>query len=80
VLITSRKSNWPDEVSDLAIDKLEETDAAAYLLEKTGSKRAKSDDDEQLAGDIARELDGLPVALEQAAARRRRIFVGVISD
>jgi len=77
VLITSRKSNWPDEVSDLAIDKLEETDAAAYLLEKTGSKRAKSDDDEQLAGDIARELDGLPVALEQAAAYICRRHIGL---
>jgi tetratricopeptide (TPR) repeat protein len=78
VLITSRRSNWPDEVADLAIDKLDEPDATAYLLEKTEHKRAASADDEQLAKEIARELDGLPVALEQAAAYicQRRIGFG----
>jgi hypothetical protein len=78
VLITSRRSNWPDEVADLSIDKLEEADAAAYLLEKTEGKRAKSADDEELAKEVARKLDGLPVALEQAAAYicRRRIGFG----
>ena len=68
VLITSRRSNWPDEVADLSIDKLEEADAAEYLLEKTEGKRTKSADDEALAKEIARKFDGLPVALEQAAA------------
>jgi len=67
VLITSRRSNWPDGVIDFTIDKLDEADAAAYLLEKTKDKRAKSAEDEELAGKIARELYGLPVALEQAA-------------
>jgi tetratricopeptide (TPR) repeat protein len=78
VLITSRRSNWPDEVADLSIDKLDEADAAAYLLEKTEGKRAKSAEDEALAKEIARELDGLPVALEQAAAYvcQRRIGFG----
>ena len=78
MLITSRRSNWPDEVADLSIDKLEEGDASAYLLEKTEGKRAKSADDEALAKEIARELDGLPVALEQAAAYicQRRIGFG----
>ncbi|TKJ37788.1 MAG: tetratricopeptide repeat protein [Planctomycetes bacterium B3_Pla] len=78
VLITSRRSNWPDDVADLAIDKLDEPDAVAYLLEKTQRKRAASADDEKLAKEIARKLDGLPVALEQAASYvcQRRIGFG----
>ncbi len=76
VLITSRRSNWPDEVADLSIDTLDEADAAAYLLEKTEGKRAKSADDEALAKKVARELDGLPVALEQTAAYIGRRHIG----
>ncbi len=78
VLITSRRSNWPDDVADLAIDKLDEPDAVAYLLEKTQYKRAASDNDEELAKEIARKLGGLPVALEQAASYicQRRIGFG----
>jgi len=68
VLITSRMSNWPDQVADLPIDKLTEVDAAAYLLEKTEGKRALSGEDEDLAGQVAHSLDGLPIALEQAAS------------
>ncbi len=68
VLITSRRSNWPDEVADLSIDKLDEVDAVAYLLEKTEGKRAKSANDEALAKEVGRELGGLPIALEQTAA------------
>jgi len=75
VLMTSRRSNWPDDIADLPIDKLSEPDAIAYLLEKTERKRAKSDDDKELAKKIARELDCLPVALEQAGGyiNKRRI-------
>lgn len=68
VLITSRMSDWPDEVADLPIDKLVEVDAAAYLLEKTEGKRRLSSEDEALAGELAHGLDGLPLALEQAAS------------
>jgi len=76
VIITSRMSNWPDEMSDLPIDKLEEADAAAYLLEKTKGKRTASDEDEQLARQLAGELDGLPIALEQAAAYINQRCIG----
>jgi len=76
VLITSRRSNWPDEVADLSIDKLDEADAAAYLLEKTEGKRSKSADDKALAKEVARKLDGLPVALEQMAAYISRRHIG----
>jgi len=75
VLMTSRRSNWPDDIADLPIDKLAEPDAVSYLLEKTGRKRAKSADDNELAKKVARELDCLPVALEQAGGyiNQRRI-------
>ena len=68
MLITSRRSNWPDEVADLSIDRLDEADAVAYILEKTEGKRAKSANEEALAKEVGRELDGLPIALEQTAA------------
>jgi tetratricopeptide (TPR) repeat protein len=68
VLITSRISDWPAEVADLPIDKLALNEAKAYLLEKTYGKRTDLPDDRRLAGQLAELLDGLPIALEQAAA------------
>jgi len=75
VLMTSRRSNWPDDIADLPIDKLAEPDAVAYIIEKTESNRSKSTDDEALAKQVACELDCLPVALEQAGGyiNQRRI-------
>ncbi len=66
VLISSRQSNWKG-VKKLAIDKLAKPDANAYLLEKT-EDRSKTSDDKDLVGELADKLDGLPIALEQAAA------------
>jgi tetratricopeptide (TPR) repeat protein len=68
VIITSRASNWPHGIADLSIDKLSTADAAAYLLQTTENKRAASKDDNHLAAQLADKLDGLPIALEQAAA------------
>jgi len=68
VLVTSRIANWPDGVQDMPIDKLEVADAAAYLLDKTEGSRTPADDDRAVAEQLARDLDGLPIALEQAGA------------
>lgn len=76
VIITSRMSNWPDEIGGFPIDKLEEADAAAYLLDKTKGKRTASAEDEQLAKQLAGELDGLPIALEQAAGYINQRCIG----
>ncbi|MCH7558973.1 MAG: tetratricopeptide repeat protein, partial [Planctomycetes bacterium] len=66
VLITSRRSNWKG-VKELPIYKLAIDDAIAYLLEKT-KDRSETTADKKLAGKLADKLDGLPIALEQAAA------------
>jgi len=76
ILLTSRRSNWPDDIADLPIDKLAEPDAVAYLLEKTDGKRSKSTDDEALAKQVARKLDCLPVALEQAGGYINQVRIG----
>ncbi len=68
VIITSRMSNWPASIADLSIDKLFIPDAADYLLQTTQNKRTSSNDDNRLATQLAEQLDGLPIALEQAAA------------
>jgi tetratricopeptide (TPR) repeat protein len=68
IIITSRSSNWPANITDLSIDKLSTPDAAVYLLQTTQNKRTTSNDDNRLATQLAEKLDGLPIALEQAAA------------
>jgi len=68
IIITSRSSNWPPSIADLSIDKLSTPDAADYLLQTTQNKRTPSNDDNRLAVRLAEHLDGLPIALEQAAA------------
>jgi len=76
VLLTSRRSNWPDDIADLPIDKLAEPDAVAYIIEKTERKRAKSDADKEFAKKISHQLDCLPVALEQAGGYINQMRMG----
>jgi tetratricopeptide (TPR) repeat protein len=67
VLITSRIANWSAVVMPLELHTFAEGDAVAFLLERT-SHRRQTDDDEIQARTIARELDGLALALEQTGA------------
>ncbi len=67
VLITSRISNWSAGVEPLELDVLAEADAAAFLIERTPHRSQRADDAAQ-ASAIARQLDGLALALEQAGA------------
>ena len=67
VLITSRIGNWSAGVEPLELDVLAPADAVAFLLERTPHRRQKPDDAARAAA-IARELDGLALALEQAGA------------
>jgi hypothetical protein len=61
VLITSRSALWPPGQT-LDVPVLDREVAAGFLSDRTG------DADQQAALDLAGELGGLPLALEQAAA------------
>ena len=60
VLITSQNPTWPGQL--LNVPMLDRDVAAGFLVDRT------SDPDLQAARDLADELGGLPLALEQAAA------------
>ena len=61
VLVTSRNPNWPaGQVLDVPV--LDTEAAAGFLMERTG------DHDKKAAAELAAELGGLPLALEQAGA------------
>ena len=60
VLITSQDPHWPGMAVD--VPALDQKVAAAFLLTRTGSA------DEGAARELAGELGGLPLALEQACA------------
>jgi len=61
VIITSQNPNWPPGQA-LDVPVLDTEVAAAFLVNRTG------DLDQRAATDLAAELGGLPLALEQAAA------------
>jgi hypothetical protein len=60
VLITSQNPHWSGRLLEVSV--LDPEVAAGYLASRTG------DPDLQAAGELAGELGGLPLALEQAAA------------
>ena len=76
VLITSCRSDWPDEFANLQINGLNETDAVAYLLESTEGERKMLADDARFSAKVAHKLGRYPVALEQAASYINRCRVG----
>jgi tetratricopeptide (TPR) repeat protein len=67
VLITSRIGNWPPGVEPLDLDVLAPDAAVVFLLERTPHRRS-ADDDAAQAAQVARELGGLALGLEQAGA------------
>ncbi|HEV3343604.1 MAG TPA: DUF4062 domain-containing protein, partial [Pirellulales bacterium] len=77
VLITSRLARWSAGVEALELDVLREEDAARFLLERTAPRRRNLATDDADAATLARELDGLALALEQAAGyiEHRRISI-----
>jgi hypothetical protein len=68
VIITARASNFPATVRKLEVSTLDEDAAAQFLLDRTEADRSKSKDDAPLARELARELGGLALGLEQAGA------------
>jgi hypothetical protein len=71
VLITSRNAHWPvGQVLDVPVLDIEA--AAAFLVNRTGAT-------EQEAVELATELGGLPLALEQAAAYMQVTGLSVVA-
>ncbi len=68
VLITSRRRNWPASIRKQPLDELGPDEATAFLLQRTDGVRTPSKDDPGQVRQLAEILDGLPLALEQAAA------------
>jgi tetratricopeptide (TPR) repeat protein len=77
VIVTSRLAHFSGHFQPLELDVLAIEDAAAFLLERTKDRRRVARDDEAKAREVAEELGGLALALEQAAAfvaKRRLTF------
>ncbi|MCA9045012.1 MAG: tetratricopeptide repeat protein [Planctomycetaceae bacterium] len=68
IVVTSRLSKWSAAVEPLQLDVLAPEDGRDFLLERTEAHRTKLPQDAQLALDIAHDVDGLALALEQAGA------------
>jgi tetratricopeptide (TPR) repeat protein len=77
VIITSRIADWSASVDATELDVLKETEAAAFLLERTESRRKKMSADSEDAAGIARDLGGLALALEQAGAYVAKLRVSL---
>ena len=78
ILITSRAQDFQDLgiIDPVGLEELSVDDATAFLLHRCGRQDAEAAE-RAAATDLARELDGLPLALEQAAAyivERRATF------
>jgi tetratricopeptide (TPR) repeat protein len=68
IVVTARASNFPADVRKLEVSTLDENAAAQFLLDRTEADRSKSKDDTAVAHELARELGGLALGLEQAGA------------
>ena len=68
VIITGRIANFSAAVRKLELGVLDSDSASAFLLERTQDDRDRSANDATLARDLAKELGGLALGLEQAGA------------
>ncbi|MCX6277999.1 MAG: FxSxx-COOH system tetratricopeptide repeat protein [Bacteroidetes bacterium] len=68
VIITSRNSSWNKSVTKCGLDVLLPEAAKTFLLARTNDERRKTPQDEDVALELATELGGLALALEQAGA------------
>ncbi len=68
VLITSRLSDFASTVATYDLQLLPAEDAVEFLTLRTGTRRFRTPTDDADAATLARQLDGLALALEQAAA------------
>jgi hypothetical protein len=76
VIITARATNFPALIRKLSLDALDEAAATEFLLERTRDDRAPAGNDVAQARELARELGGLALGLEQAGAYIARQHIG----
>jgi Leucine-rich repeat (LRR) protein len=67
VVITSQLTNFPPSIEPLELKLLDIEPATQFLIERTRRRRPEPDD-QTVARELAERLDGLALALEQAAA------------
>jgi hypothetical protein len=75
ILITSRLANFAGHFDPLQLDVLSVEDAAAFLLERTDKRRQNTPDDAAAARQLAVDLGGLALALEQAGAYVAKLII-----
>jgi tetratricopeptide (TPR) repeat protein len=84
VLATGLVANFGAEIVKLGLDVLDPENATSFLLERTvGSRRRNTNDDESHARELAEQLGGLALALEQAGAyieRQTMSFARYLED
>jgi tetratricopeptide (TPR) repeat protein len=68
VVVTGRAGNFPASLRKLELGVLDRPASVAFLLERTDTDRAHALDDAKLAQELAGELGGLALGLEQAGA------------
>ncbi len=68
VVVTGRAGNFPASLRKLELGVLDTPASVAFLLERTEDYRAHSPEDAKLAQELAGELGGLALGLEQAGA------------
>ena len=68
VVVTGRAGNFPASLRKLELGVLDVAASVAFLMERTDDDRARSPDDAKLAQELAGELGGLALGLEQAGA------------
>lgn len=76
VIVTARVSNFQASLPTLELDVLEDGAAVEFLLQRTRGKRALAANDEAQARELAHELGGLALGLEQAGAYIARQRIG----
>ena len=81
IVITTRLGNWSGQVEALDLDVLGEEAAVEFLLARTAGRRPTTPTDAADVRTLARELDNLALALEQAGAyihERRMSFAAYL--
>ena len=77
LIVTSRLANWPNEIKSIVLTPIELEESASYILDSTQTKRTVSERDEILAKELARLLEGFPIAIEQTACYINYLGIGL---